>query len=32
MKNPGPKDARNIPRIIAYEKLREWVGLPPRYL
>ncbi|AEC51107.1 myo-inositol-1-phosphate synthase related protein [Pyrococcus sp. NA2] len=32
MKNPGPKDARNIPRIIAYEKLRQWAGLPPRYL
>ncbi|CAB49481.1 ino1-like myo-inositol-1-phosphate synthase related [Pyrococcus abyssi GE5] len=32
MKNPGPRDARNVPRIIAYEKLRQWVGLPPRYL
>lgn len=24
MKNPGPKDKKNIPRIIAYEKLRMW--------
>ncbi|AAL81740.1 myo-inositol-1-phosphate synthase [Pyrococcus furiosus DSM 3638] len=32
MKNPGPKEAKNIPRIIAYEKLRQWAGLPPRYL
>ncbi|MFA4668685.1 inositol-3-phosphate synthase [Pyrococcus kukulkanii] len=32
MKNPGPREAKNIPRIIAYEKLRRWAGLPPRYL
>nr|AGJ71389.1 myo-inositol-3-phosphate synthase [synthetic construct] len=32
MKNPGPKEAKNIPRIIAYEKMRQWAGLKPRYL
>ncbi|ASJ10166.1 myo-inositol-1-phosphate synthase [Thermococcus sp. P6] len=32
MKNPGPKDARNIPRIIAHEKVRSWAGLKPRWL
>jgi len=32
MKNPGPKDARNIPRIIAHEKMRIWAGLQPRWL
>ncbi len=31
MKNPGPKDKKNLPRIIAYEKMRAWAGLPPRY-
>jgi myo-inositol-1-phosphate synthase len=31
MKNPGPKDMPNIPRIIAYEKLRMWAGLKPRW-
>ncbi|WP_297499885.1 inositol-3-phosphate synthase [Thermococcus sp.] len=32
MKNPGPKEARNIPRIIAHEKMRMWAGLKPRWL
>ncbi|WP_048055603.1 inositol-3-phosphate synthase [Methanotorris igneus] len=32
MKNPGPKDMPNIPRTIAYEKLRMWAGLKPRWL
>jgi len=32
MKNPGPKDKPNIPRIIAYEKVRSWAGLKPRWL
>ncbi|WP_048151590.1 inositol-3-phosphate synthase [Palaeococcus ferrophilus] len=32
MKNPGPKDMPNIPRIIAYEKMRMWAGLEPRWL
>ena len=32
MKNPGPKEARNIPRIIAHEKMRIWAGLKPRWL
>ncbi len=31
MKNPGPKDKPNIPRTIAYERLRSWCGLPPRW-
>lgn len=25
MKMPGPRDAKSIPKIIAYEKVREWV-------
>lgn len=32
MKNPGPKNMPNIPRIIAYEKMRMWAGLKPRWL
>lgn len=32
MKNPGPSDKPNIPRIIAYEKVRSWAGLKPRWL
>ncbi|WP_457751824.1 inositol-3-phosphate synthase [Thermococcus sp.] len=32
MKNPGPKDRPNIPRIIAHEKMRMWAGLEPRWL
>ena len=32
MKNPGPKEAKNIPRIIAHEKMRAWAGLKPRWL
>ena len=32
MKNPGPKGKGNIPRIIAHEKMRMWVGLKPRWL
>ncbi len=31
MKNPGPKDRPNIPRTIAYERLRQWCGLRPRW-
>ncbi|NJE60491.1 inositol-3-phosphate synthase [Thermococcus sp. 21S7] len=31
MKNPGPKDRPNIPRIIAHEKMRIWAGLEPRW-
>ena len=31
MKNPGPADRRNIPRIVAYEKLRRWANLPPMF-
>ncbi|MDI3502084.1 MAG: myo-inositol-phosphate synthase [Archaeoglobi archaeon] len=31
MKNPGPKEAKNIPRIMAYEKMRRWAGLEPKY-
>ena len=31
MKNPGPKDRPNIPRIIAHEKMRMWAGLEPRW-
>ncbi|WP_456320936.1 inositol-3-phosphate synthase [Palaeococcus sp. (in: euryarchaeotes)] len=31
MKNPGPKEMQNIPRIIAYEKMRMWAGLKPRW-
>ncbi len=26
MKNPGPKESKNIPRILAYEKLKDWVN------
>ncbi|ASI99094.1 inositol-3-phosphate synthase [Thermococcus celer] len=32
MKNPGPKEKPNIPRIIAHEKVRMWAGLKPRWL
>nr|WP_236610570.1 inositol-3-phosphate synthase [Methanocaldococcus villosus] len=32
MKNPGPKEAKNIPRIIAYEKMRMWAGLKSIWL
>ncbi len=32
MKNPGPKDKPNIPRTIAYEKMRKWAGLKPVWL
>ena len=32
MKNPGPKEMPNIPRIIAHEKMRIWAGLKPRWL
>ncbi len=32
MKNPGPAEKGNIPRIIAYEKMRQWAGLKPRWL
>ncbi len=32
MKNPGPREAKNIPRIIAHEKVRMWAGLKPRWL
>ncbi|MCD6372490.1 MAG: inositol-3-phosphate synthase [Thermococcus sp.] len=32
MKNPGPKEMPNIPRIIAHEKMRQWAGLKPRWL
>lgn len=32
MKNPGPKEMPNIPRIIAHEKMRTWAGLKPRWL
>ncbi|WP_456397140.1 inositol-3-phosphate synthase [Thermococcus sp.] len=32
MKNPGPKEASNIPRIIANEKMRIWAGLELRWL
>ncbi|WP_461863829.1 inositol-3-phosphate synthase [Thermococcus sp.] len=32
MKNPGPKDRPNIPRIIAHKKMRMWAGLSPRWL
>ncbi len=31
MKNPGPKEKKNLPRIIAYEKMRQWAGLSPRF-
>jgi len=31
MKNPGPREAKNIPRILAYEKMRSWAGLEPKY-
>ena len=26
MKNPGPQEAKNIPRILAYEKLKNWIA------
>nr|AGJ71382.1 myo-inositol-3-phosphate synthase [Thermotoga sp. SG1] len=32
MKNPGPFEEKNIPRIIAYEKMRIWAGLKPKWL
>ncbi|GAB6101305.1 inositol-3-phosphate synthase [Thermococcus atlanticus] len=32
MKNPGPKERGNIPRIIANEKMHIWAGLEPRWL
>ena len=32
MKNPGPKEKQNIPRIIAHEKMRMWAGLEPKWL
>ncbi|ALV63610.1 Inositol-1-phosphate synthase [Thermococcus sp. 2319x1] len=32
MKNPGPGEKGNIPRIIAHEKMRMWAGLKPRWL
>ncbi len=32
MKNPGPKEMHNLPRIIAHEKMRAWAGLEPRWL
>ncbi|RLF85711.1 myo-inositol-1-phosphate synthase [Thermococci archaeon] len=31
MKNPGPIENPNIPRIIAYEKMRMWAGLKPKW-
>jgi len=31
MKNPGPIEKPNIPRIIAYEKMRMWAGLKPKW-
>lgn len=32
MKNPGPKDRPNIPRIVAYDMMRRWAGLEPRWM
>ncbi|NJE26219.1 myo-inositol-1-phosphate synthase [Thermococcus sp. MV5] len=32
MKNPGPQENGNIPRIIAHEKMRIWAGLKPKWL
>ncbi len=32
MKNPGPKEMSNLPRIIAHEKMMMWAGLKPRWL
>jgi len=32
MKNPGPREKGNIPRIIAHEKMRMWAGLKPKWL
>lgn len=32
MKNPGPREKGNIPRIIAHEKMRIWAGLKPKWL
>jgi myo-inositol-1-phosphate synthase len=31
MKNPGPKDMSNLPRVIAYERMRKWAGLKPMF-
>jgi myo-inositol-1-phosphate synthase len=31
MKNPGPESAINIPRILAYEKMRKWAELDPKH-
>lgn len=31
MKNPGPVDGKNIPRILAYENMRKWAGLPAKH-
>ena len=31
MKNPGPAEMPNIPRTIAYERLRRWCGLKDRW-
>jgi len=31
MKNPGPVNEKNIPRILAYEKMRQWAGLPAKH-
>ncbi|RLF48894.1 MAG: myo-inositol-1-phosphate synthase [Thermoplasmata archaeon] len=28
MKSPGPANSHNMPRILAYEALRKWAGLP----
>jgi len=32
MKNPGPAEKGNLPRIIAYEKMRQWAGLKTKWL
>jgi len=26
MKNPGPKEMHNLPRILAFERLKQWIG------
>ena len=31
MKNPGPKEMHNLPRVVAYEKMRQWAGLTPLF-
>jgi len=31
MKNPGPKEMYNLPRVVAYEKMRQWAGLTPLF-